>query len=214
LLIFRRYWISGTWHIALMLCQLAALVLVQPTDITRKQNTKCRLCGAFWRWASNARNMCRPLIPNTRTLCCAATQIYNHALHRIFSTIDPNWPVTRQVLKSSLRMDLSLLYSCISDAHWNLMLKHQAPVSAVVLVSRVEFCDANVPYHRSIRILFEARHFPRLSACVAGINKLKKQYILVDKNSTVWDIKISNLLVFVKHSVKCDRSRSPSQVSI
>jgi hypothetical protein len=30
---------------------------VQPTDITRTQYTKCRLCSASWSWSSNARNM-------------------------------------------------------------------------------------------------------------------------------------------------------------
>jgi hypothetical protein len=46
-----------------MLCQLAApglkWTLVQPTDITRTQYTKCRLYSASWGWASNARNMYR-----------------------------------------------------------------------------------------------------------------------------------------------------------
>jgi hypothetical protein len=32
-------------------------IMVQPTDITRKQYTKCRLCNASWGWASNARNI-------------------------------------------------------------------------------------------------------------------------------------------------------------
>jgi hypothetical protein len=32
-------------------------ILVQPTDITRTQYTKCRLCITSWGWASNARNM-------------------------------------------------------------------------------------------------------------------------------------------------------------
>jgi hypothetical protein len=32
-------------------------VLVQPTDITRTQYTKCRLWHTSWGWASNVRNM-------------------------------------------------------------------------------------------------------------------------------------------------------------
>jgi hypothetical protein len=32
-------------------------ILVQPTDITRTQYTKCRLFSTSWWWASNARNM-------------------------------------------------------------------------------------------------------------------------------------------------------------
>jgi hypothetical protein len=32
-------------------------ILVQPTDITHMQYTKCRLCSASWRWASNTWNM-------------------------------------------------------------------------------------------------------------------------------------------------------------
>jgi hypothetical protein len=41
-----------------------ASILAQPTDITRTQYTKCRLCSISWWWASNARNMQRPLILN------------------------------------------------------------------------------------------------------------------------------------------------------
>jgi hypothetical protein len=32
-------------------------IVLQPTDITRTQYTKCRLCSASWGWASNAWNM-------------------------------------------------------------------------------------------------------------------------------------------------------------
>jgi hypothetical protein len=39
-------------------------ILVQPTYITRTQYTKRCWCSASWRWASNARNMYRPLIHN------------------------------------------------------------------------------------------------------------------------------------------------------
>jgi hypothetical protein len=42
----------------------------QPTDITRTQYTKCRLCNASWGWASNARNMQRPLILNKLNEMC------------------------------------------------------------------------------------------------------------------------------------------------
>jgi hypothetical protein len=54
-------------YIVCVLCQLAApglecnwclrAILEQPTDITRKQYTKCHLCNSSWGWASNARNM-------------------------------------------------------------------------------------------------------------------------------------------------------------
>ena len=101
---------------------------------------------------------------------------------------------------------------CISDAHWNLALKSQAPLSTGVLMLQLRFCDSDVPYHTSIWILFEACHFPGCWSCVAGIYKLKKS-ILFDKKKVFGDIKISNFLVFVKYSVKCDRSRSPAQVS-
>jgi hypothetical protein len=43
---------------------LLTLILVQPTDITRMQYTKCCLFSASWGWASNAWNMYRPLILN------------------------------------------------------------------------------------------------------------------------------------------------------
>jgi hypothetical protein len=45
------------------LCSATATV-TQPTDIIPTQYTKCRLFSASWGWASNARNMQRPLILN------------------------------------------------------------------------------------------------------------------------------------------------------
>jgi hypothetical protein len=45
-------------------CTRIEVELVQPTDITRTQYTKCRLCSNSWGWASNAQNMYRPLILN------------------------------------------------------------------------------------------------------------------------------------------------------
>jgi hypothetical protein len=41
-----------------------------PTDITRTQYTKCCLYSASWGWASNARNMYRPLILNKLNKKC------------------------------------------------------------------------------------------------------------------------------------------------
>jgi hypothetical protein len=32
-------------------------IVAQPTDIIRKQDTKCRLCSTSWGWANNARSM-------------------------------------------------------------------------------------------------------------------------------------------------------------
>jgi hypothetical protein len=55
---------NGTCYIPCVLCQLAAPIRVQPTDITRTQYTKCRLYCASWGWVRNARNMYRPLILN------------------------------------------------------------------------------------------------------------------------------------------------------
>jgi hypothetical protein len=66
-------------------------ILVQPTDITRTPYTKCRLCRASWRWASNAWNMYRPLILTklnkkritffyyTDILWCAVNKTFNPA---------------------------------------------------------------------------------------------------------------------------------------
>jgi hypothetical protein len=49
----------------LCVCYISGIPnLVQPTDITRMQYTKCHWCSASWRWASNAWNMERPLIIN------------------------------------------------------------------------------------------------------------------------------------------------------
>jgi hypothetical protein len=43
-------------------CNSFTPILVQPTDITHTQYTKCRLYIASWGWVRNARNMSRPLI--------------------------------------------------------------------------------------------------------------------------------------------------------
>jgi hypothetical protein len=45
-------------------------ILVQPTDITRTQYTKCRFCSTSWRWASNARNIYRLLPLNKLNKIC------------------------------------------------------------------------------------------------------------------------------------------------
>jgi hypothetical protein len=42
----------------------------QPTDSIRTQYTKCLLWSASWGWASNARNMYRPLIHNKLNETC------------------------------------------------------------------------------------------------------------------------------------------------
>jgi hypothetical protein len=38
-------------------CTSSTPILVHPTDITRTQYTKCRLCIGSWGWASDPRNM-------------------------------------------------------------------------------------------------------------------------------------------------------------
>jgi hypothetical protein len=43
---------------------VGCVTVPQPTDIIRTQYTKCRLCRTSWGWASNTRNMYRPLILN------------------------------------------------------------------------------------------------------------------------------------------------------
>jgi hypothetical protein len=83
-LILKRRFTNGTWYTACVLCQLTAAgmgvtgvsdisstpILVQPTDITRTQYNKCRLWSASWGWASNARNMQRPLVLNKLNRKC------------------------------------------------------------------------------------------------------------------------------------------------
>jgi hypothetical protein len=56
---------------------VATPILMQPTDITRKQYTKWRLYRDSWRWASNARNMWRVLILNKlNTKCITLILLY------------------------------------------------------------------------------------------------------------------------------------------
>jgi hypothetical protein len=43
---------------------------MQPTDTTRMQFTNCHLCITSWGWASDARNMYRPLILNKLNRKC------------------------------------------------------------------------------------------------------------------------------------------------
>jgi hypothetical protein len=62
--IFRRRYTNDTVYCMNVLSPGRTRVGVQPTDITRTQYIKYRLCRASWRWASNARNMQRSLILN------------------------------------------------------------------------------------------------------------------------------------------------------
>jgi hypothetical protein len=66
LLILKRCYTNGTWYIACVLsvgCIRTEEELVSdtPADITRTQYAKCRLRNTSWGWASNARNVLRPL---------------------------------------------------------------------------------------------------------------------------------------------------------
>jgi hypothetical protein len=71
----KRYWgIMRVCYVSWLLPNLPTPVplqsWLQPTDITRTQYTQCHLCSASWRWASNARNMQRPLILNKLDKTC------------------------------------------------------------------------------------------------------------------------------------------------
>jgi hypothetical protein len=83
LLIFRRPCTNNTWCIVCVLCQLAAPglecntpILMQPTELTRTQYSKCRLFSASWGWESNARNILRPWIPNKFNKCASRWLYY------------------------------------------------------------------------------------------------------------------------------------------
>jgi hypothetical protein len=45
------------YYVCVMSVGSTTSILLQPTDITRTQDTKCRLLSASWGWASNARSM-------------------------------------------------------------------------------------------------------------------------------------------------------------
>jgi hypothetical protein len=51
-------------------CTRIGVKLVQPTDITCMQYTKCHLWSISWGWAHNALNMYRPLILNKLNKKC------------------------------------------------------------------------------------------------------------------------------------------------
>jgi hypothetical protein len=73
LLILRRRYTNETWYIACVLCQLAAPILVHPTDIT------CIILTA----ASNARNMYRSLIvSNLNKNCITLVSLYWYIMMR------------------------------------------------------------------------------------------------------------------------------------
>jgi hypothetical protein len=63
-------------------CTKIKVELVQPTDITRTQYTKCRMCSVSWGWASNARNIYRPLILNKlNKKCITLVSLYWNITH-------------------------------------------------------------------------------------------------------------------------------------
>jgi hypothetical protein len=68
------------WHLVYCMCVVSVgwtrvgvdstSILVQPTDITCTQYTKCHLCSNSWGWASDAWNMYRPFILNKLNKTC------------------------------------------------------------------------------------------------------------------------------------------------
>jgi hypothetical protein len=94
LLILRRCYTSGTWYIAF---HFGTLTLVQPTDITRMQYTKCRLWSASWGWASNARNMYRLLIPKFPNWIKSASRWF-HYTDILWCTVSKTLSLTTEVM--------------------------------------------------------------------------------------------------------------------
>jgi hypothetical protein len=71
-------------------------ILVQPTIIPRTKNIKCCLCFASWGWASNARNMYRPLILNKlNKKCITFASLYLYIYIYIYIYIWCCWRVTK-----------------------------------------------------------------------------------------------------------------------
>jgi hypothetical protein len=80
LLILKRRLTTDTWYICVRVMSVGCnrigvelvspTVLLQPTDITPTQYTKCHLFSASWWWANNGRNMQRPLILNKLNKKC------------------------------------------------------------------------------------------------------------------------------------------------
>jgi hypothetical protein len=70
------------------------VIVAQPTDITRTQYTKCRLCSASWGWASDVWNMHRLLILNKlNEKCITLVSLY-------WQHVSVNWPSSGHVYKT------------------------------------------------------------------------------------------------------------------
>jgi hypothetical protein len=121
LLILRRSYTSGTWYIA--------LTLVQPTDITRTQYTKFRLCSASWGWASNARNMKRPLIHNK--------------LHRKCITLVSLYWCTMKHGKQKIKCKNNRYFTCHTQYTWERSI-------CIFLFNRTTLQVCYIPYKCSI----------------------------------------------------------------
>jgi hypothetical protein len=68
-------------------------ILLQPTDITHTQYNKFRLFISFWGWASNTRNMQRPLTLNKlNKKCITLVSLYRYTVEPRFT----NAPVHEQ----------------------------------------------------------------------------------------------------------------------
>jgi hypothetical protein len=85
--------------VRVMSVEVETSILVQPPDVTSTKYTKCRLWSASWGWASNARNMYRPLILNKfNKECITLVSLYwysmihdqqniNSEIHILWSTL-------------------------------------------------------------------------------------------------------------------------------
>jgi hypothetical protein len=85
----------------------------QPTDMTRTQYTKRRLCSASWGWASNARNMQRPLILNKlNKKCITLVSLYWYTMTHGQQNIFFSFLETRRCLLK-IRLGMKCVrYSC------------------------------------------------------------------------------------------------------
>jgi hypothetical protein len=124
-------------------------VLVQPTDITRTQYAKCRLCSASWGWASNTRNIERPLILNK--------------LNKNYITlVSLYWSVFCHMNNASCRLSQILASSQISLA--GAIPVSGAGVNSAGVESTKQFCNVSLSYthtfYRFLLILFFTLLFP------------------------------------------------------
>jgi hypothetical protein len=147
-----------------------ASTLVQPTDITCKQYTKCRLWSAFWGWAINSRNVQRPLLLNKLNKKCTTLFSVNWytnlwcTVNKTLSMSKPrNFPAERSVQSRRVRRFKIPMFEPV-PSHWRCSARHPEIVWLSCTVCNPPLSSAEI--FESVEILIPLLLYLFITLCL------------------------------------------------